>query len=67
MFYKLSNIGYLLSADTSHEISVQLQGSDNSTYNFTLKLGDRDINQMTIKEINDLAIQHLKNNVIKCP
>ncbi|GEM_PF-1857673 len=66
MKYRLNTVGGIKSATNSHELHVFLEGDDNSQHNFRIKVDGRDINSLTLNEIETMAIEHARQSFTNC-
>ncbi|MCX2589966.1 hypothetical protein OQ435_17515 [Proteus penneri] len=66
MQFKLTSVRSVNRSDESNKLEVGLTGSDGSAHNFDIDTTGKNVMNLTLRDIEKLAIQYAKNSFANC-
>ncbi|WKV99818.1 hypothetical protein QY077_05665 [Klebsiella oxytoca] len=66
MKYSLKTVGGIKGAAHDHKLHVFLVGDDGSEHNFIINVKGREISDLTLKDIEVMAIEHARQSFANC-
>ena len=66
MRYKLTTVGGIDFSGNGQKMLVFLTGEDQSQHNFHIDVSGKDVKNLTLSEIESLAIQHARDSFKGC-
>ncbi|MGX4746054.1 hypothetical protein [Providencia rettgeri] len=66
MKFTITNIGSINSIEIAGGLRVHLKGDDGSECSFVIDVSGKNIKNLTLGEIEQLAIQHMRKNMSNC-
>lgn len=66
MQFNLIHVSGIDRANDKNTLDIALQGSDGSIHHFTIDVTGKVVENLTLRDLEKLAIQHAKNSFANC-
>ncbi|PYZ59976.1 hypothetical protein [Providencia rettgeri] len=66
MQFNLTSVRSVDHSEESNKLTVTLAGGDGSIHNFDIDITGKNVMNLTLRDIEKLAIQHAKNSFVNC-